>query len=45
MNEKRGKMENKNHSFKQEPRRARGGFGPLFPLQISTKYTTKIQIM
>jgi hypothetical protein len=41
---KLGENKNENHSFKMEPQRARGGFGPSFPLQITVNTPRKSQI-
>jgi hypothetical protein len=39
----RKKRKNENHSFKKKSQRIRGGFGLLFPLQISVQTPLKIQ--
>jgi hypothetical protein len=43
-NEKREEKKNENHSFKYKPQRAKGGFGPPFPHQITTNTPTNFQI-
>jgi hypothetical protein len=37
-----GRKQERKSQLQIETQRAKGGFGPPFPHQISTKYTTKI---